>query len=106
MPYAPRARYGGVFEGGTLRMYDRATGLWSLFWATPDRGFITVPNVGRFDDRGIGEFFSDETYEDKQIVCRYTWTQKGQRACSWDQAFSVDKAASWETNWTMEFKRR
>ena len=96
----------GAFEGGTLRIYDRASGLWSLYWATPERGLITTPNVGSFDDRGVGEFFSNETYEGKEIICRYTWTQKGPAQCSWEQAFSTDKGATWETNWTMAFTRR
>lgn len=95
----------GAFEGGTLRIYDRASGLWSLYWATPERGLITTPNVGAFNDNGVGEFFSDEVYDGKPIVCRYTWTQKGDGRCSWAQAFSIDNRATWETNWTMEFSR-
>ena len=25
---------------------------------------------------------------------------------TWEQAFSADAGATWETNWTMEFRRR
>lgn len=95
----------GAFEGGTLRIYDRESGLWSLYWATPERGLITIPNVGKFNGRGAGEFFSEEIYEGREIVSRYIWTRKGQDQCSWEQAFSVDGRATWEVNWTMEFTR-
>lgn len=95
----------GVFEGGTLRIYDRARHLWSLYWATPERGLITTPNVGKFNDDGVGEFFSEEIYEGREIVSRYTWTRKGEDRCSWEQAFSVDGRVTWEVNWTMEFIR-
>lgn len=96
----------GPFEGMTLRLYDRDSGLWSLYWATPQRGLITVPNVGAFDESGIGDFFSHEEFNGTPIVCRYRWTQEWNEGCRWEQAFSVDGGTTWETNWIMEFTRR
>jgi hypothetical protein len=26
-------------------------------------------------------------------------------SCAWEQAFSVDRGETWETNWTMSFTR-
>src|SRR5215469_16557881 len=60
----------GTFEGMTLRLYDCDTGLWSLYWATPQRGLITIPNIGAFDDSGVGDFFSNEEFNGHAIVCR------------------------------------
>jgi hypothetical protein len=96
----------GPFEGMTLRLYDRDSCLWSLYWATPQRGLITVPNVGAFDDSGVGDFFSNEEFNGIPIVCRYRWTKEWNDGCRWEQAFSTDRGATWETNWIMEFTRR
>lgn len=93
----------GPFEGGTLRLYDTNTRLWSLYWCTPQRGLITVPNIGAFRDDGIGEFFSHELFDGKPILCRYRWTQRFGDGCRWEQAFSFDYGRTWKTNWTMAF---
>lgn len=95
----------GRFEGMTMRLYNAESGLWSLYWGTPQRGLVTKPNVGRFDASGRGEFFSEELYEDTPIVCRYRWFSFDEDKCRWEQAFSVDKRQPWETNWTMDFTR-
>lgn len=94
----------GPLEGATLRLYDAETRRWSLYWATSQRGLIVVPNVGAFDEDGVGEFFSDEVFEGKPIVCRYRWTKQYGEGCRWEQAFSLDGGVQWETNWIMEFK--
>jgi hypothetical protein len=96
----------GPFEGGTLRLYDTTTRLWSLYWMTPVRGLITVPNVGAFRDDGIGEFVSHELFDHKQIFCRYRWIQRFGDGCRWEQAFSFDHGATWKLNWTMDFTSR
>jgi hypothetical protein len=95
----------GPFEGGTLRLYDANRRLWSLYWFTPQRGLITLPNVGAFRDDGIGEFFSHELFDDKPILSRYRWIQRFGDGCRWEQAFSFDYGASWKLNWTMDFTR-
>jgi hypothetical protein len=95
----------GRFEGATFRLYDPATRRWSLYWATPSAGLVTVPNVGAFNEGGTGEFFSNEIFEGRPIVCRYRWIANFEQGCKWEQAFSDDGGATWETNWIMEFKR-
>lgn len=96
----------GKLEGMTLRLYDKQTARWSLYWANSTNGLTVVPNVGAFDDAGVGDFFSNEVFEGKPIICRYRWTQKYGRGCRWEQAFSADDGATWETNWIMEFTPR
>ncbi|HEV3153728.1 MAG TPA: hypothetical protein VGZ02_08000 [Candidatus Baltobacteraceae bacterium] len=97
----------GRIEGLTLRLYDAATATWSLYWATSKNGLIVVPNVGAFNGGdGFGEFFSRETFDGRPIVCRYRWTKECEHGgCRWEQAFSPDDGATWETNWIMEFTR-
>lgn len=95
----------GAFYGTSLRIYDAQTHLWSIYWATDGRGLITTPTVGAFDASGVGEFFNREVFDDQPIVCRYRWTYGDSQSCRWEQAFSKDDGASWETNWIMDFNR-
>lgn len=95
----------GRFEGLTLRLYDRESGRWSLYWAASQTGLVPFPNVGAFTDRGVGEFFSNETFEGKPIICRYRWTKQYRDGCRWEQAFTADGGRVWETNWIMDFSR-
>jgi hypothetical protein len=36
---------------------------------------------------------------------RFLWTDITPASARWQQAFSEDGGASWETNWVMEFER-
>lgn len=94
----------GPFEGATLRLYDASTGLWSLYWSTPQRGLVAVPNIGSFGEDGVGQFFSHELFQGKPILSRYTWRRQFGDGCRWEQAFSFDYGANWKLNWTMDFK--
>jgi hypothetical protein len=96
----------GRIEGLTLRLYDEKTREWKLYWGTRSRGLIPLPNVGAFDEHGVGEFFCREDFEGRPIVCRYRWGDVTPESCRWEQAFSVDDGATWEVNWTMQFTRR
>ncbi|MDA0638479.1 hypothetical protein OUY22_34160 [Nonomuraea sp. MCN248] len=93
------------FSGLTLRLYDPATRLWSIYWADSRTGTLGLPPmVGGFDgDRG--EFYADDAHEGRPVRCRFLWTVLGPDACRWEQAFSVDGERTWETNWTMDFTR-
>lgn len=95
----------GLIEGCSLRFYDSKTRLWSIYWGTAKSGLTPVATVGAFDDRGVGEFFDSESYEGKDIICRYRWSGITDEECRWEQAFSVDDGVTWETNWTMQFTR-
>lgn len=89
-----------------LRSYDRQTKRWSIWWLDgrfPDR--IEVPVVGRFEN-GIGSFFGRDTLRGLPIAIRFLWRQLSQDELFWEQAFSADEGKSWETNWTMHFRRR
>ena len=41
----------------------------------------------------------------RPIRVRYRWTLLGDGLARWEQAFSLDGEASWETNWVMELRR-
>ncbi|WP_214320638.1 hypothetical protein [Nonomuraea sediminis] len=92
-------------RGLTVRLYDPATELWSIYWISSlDPKMDTKPLVGSFEgNRGV--FYADDEHEGTPVRCRFIWTVHGPDACRWEQAFSVDGEQTWETNWTMEFTR-
>ena len=96
---------GGGYRAVTLRAYNSATKLWSIWWLDsryPNR--LDTPMVGRFEN-GTGVFFADDTFEGRPIRIRFLWTLPGYDTPRWEQAFSGDAGATWETNWIMNFKR-
>jgi hypothetical protein len=93
------------FSGLTVRLYDPAAELWSIYWASSARGvFDLPPMVGRFaGPRGV--FHGEETCAGRRVGCRFVWTVIGGDSCRWEQAFSADDGHTWETNWTMDLTR-
>jgi hypothetical protein len=89
-----------------LRSYDRNTKNWSIWWLDGRfPGQIDVPVVGKFID-GVGTFFANDTFQEIPIIVRFIWRQIGVDLLRWEQAFSADEGESWETNWTMDFRRQ
>jgi hypothetical protein len=93
------------YRGMTFRTYDVAAAEWSLHWLqSRDLRMDPTPVRGRFDD-GAGTFLARDTHAGVPILCRFRWTVPGPDAALWEQAFSTDDGASWETNWTMHHER-
>jgi hypothetical protein len=93
------------FEGFTLRLFEPATGLWRIWWASSvGDGHLDEPVVGGFDD-GVGVFECDDVLEGVPIRVRYTWTVESWDEIRWEQAFSFDRGETWDTNWVMESTR-
>lgn len=96
---------GGPYRAVSLRAFDARTGLWSIWWLdgrTP--GELDVPVRGGFA-AGVGSFFADDRFEGKAIRVRFLWSDITPTGARWQQAFSQDGGASWETNWVMELER-
>lgn len=93
------------YLGATLRLFNPETGNWSIHWMDSRHpGTLDPPMIGRFEN-GRGLFFGDDTFNGKPIRIRFIWTPLTQTSCRWEQAFSADGGATWETNWTMDFER-
>lgn len=89
-----------------LRTYDTHKKTWSIWWLDGRfPGRIDVPVVGRFED-GVGTFFASDTFADIPITVRFVWRRISSDELHWDQAFSADEGETWETNWTMNFRRQ
>ena len=97
---------GRPFIGHSIRIFNPATKDWSIYWVDNFSNTLTpVPVVGRFEgDTGL--FYSKETIEGRAIKVRFTWRKLGLDRARWEQAWSTDEGATWETNWEMEFTRR
>jgi hypothetical protein len=96
----------GTYRAIAIRSFDPKAKTWSIWWLDgrfPDR--IDVPVVGRFVD-GIGTFLADDVLAGRPIRIRFTWTTTDADHPRWEQAFSADGGATWETNWVMDFVRR
>ena len=94
----------GRIRGMTLRLYDRSSRQWRLYWANMATGVLETPVVGGFRD-GKGEFYDQELFNGRTVFVRYTWSDIESDSCRWEQAFSADGGKTWETNWIMEFTR-
>jgi hypothetical protein len=98
-------RESGPSSGLGLRAYDARTDTWadwSLSAANPLE--IDRPGIGRFVD-GVGTFLSDDTFEGRPIKVRGQFRSLSPNEARWEQAFSPDGGATWETNWIMRYAK-
>ena len=96
---------GAAYEGATLRSYDPKTRQWAIWWldGRSPEGPLDPALKGTFKD-GVGTFYADETFRGRPIKVRFIW-EIGHDRARWDQAFSPDGGATWETNWITDFAR-
>lgn len=95
---------GGRYDASTLRLFHPDTDQWSLHWIDGRDPRIDPPLYGKFES-GIGTFFGDDTFRGQPIRLRFLWQRPTPVTARWEQAFSADGGATWETNWIMEFNR-
>ena len=99
-----RTDHDGGLVGMSLRFFDPARQLWSIYWADTRRCVLDPPVVGSFAG-DIGIFGGADTFAGRPIVVRFIWSGITTSTPRWEQAFSDDGGATWETNWVMEFER-
>jgi hypothetical protein len=96
---------GETYRAISLRSFDAHTGCWSIWWLDGRHpGKLDAPVVGRFA-KGVGTFLAADVLEGKPIRVRFMWTRTDTDTPRWEQAFSADDGASWESNWSMDFER-
>lgn len=98
---APKGRYLAT----SLRVFDRQSGKWSVYWVDGRGSGLDKPVVGQFRGR-IARLYNDDEFDGRPIKVRATYRDLGVGRANWDQAFSVDGGRSWEINWIMEFTRK
>lgn len=92
------------FVGMTLRLFNAESAQWNIYWAGSHDGLLEPPMTGAFAD-GVGTFFGTLQHDGRPVRVRFTWRALGPHAAHWQQAFSADDGATWETNWHMWFRR-
>jgi len=99
----------GPFIGMTLRLFGAESKQWSIYWAGNHDGVLDPPVMGAFADEAdgqrIGTFSGVDEYEGRPVRVRFRWSQISANTAHWQQAFSPDDGATWETNWHMWFRR-
>lgn len=95
----------GTYRAIAIRSFDQSTGQWAIWWLDGrNPHHLDTPVVGQFSD-GIGTFTCEDTFEGRPILVRFLWKCSSETECHWEQAFSPDGGATWETNWLMDFTR-
>jgi hypothetical protein len=98
-------RESGSTAGLGLRAYDAKTDSWADWYlSAANPHAIDKPGIGRFAD-GVGTFLSDDTFEGRPIKVRGQFRSLSPGEAQWDQAFSPDGGATWETNWIMRYSK-
>ena len=95
----------GHFEDLGLFLYNPGTHQWSMFFATGNDGVMGTPMFGEFKD-GRGEFYDQETFNDRAILVRFVISNLSANACHFEQAFSADGGQTWEVNWIADDTRQ
>jgi hypothetical protein len=96
---------GGTYRASTIRSFDPTTATWAIWWLDQRNPHsFDVPVIGTFHE-GRGEFYATDTLNDAPITVRFVWSETSTPSPRWEQAFSPDAGATWETNWTMQFVR-
>jgi hypothetical protein len=93
------------WHGLTLRLHDRATDEWALYWVGDQAARIEPPVVGRWGEDGRFVGWCDDVHEGTPVRVRFVWSGVTATTAHWEQAFSADGGRTWETNWTMDSVR-
>ena len=94
----------GTYRAVGIRAYDAQSARWSIWWLDARSLDIDPPVRGGFKD-GLGTFVGEDSLNGRPILVRFQWSDITPTSAHWEQAFSPDGGATWETNWTMEFTR-
>jgi hypothetical protein len=88
----------GHIQGLNLRLYNPQSHQWSLNFASSRSGTLSPRAIGEFKN-GRGEFFSQETLNERAILVRFIISDITPDSSRFEQAFSEDGGKTWEVNW-------
>lgn len=95
----------GRIAGVSLRLYQPASGQWTLHFANLANGMLTDPMQGSFKD-GQGSFYGKDTVNGRAVLVRFLIVPMGAGQWRFEQAYSADGGQRWETNWIAIDSRR
>jgi len=88
----------GRLQALNLRLYEPQAGRWSSTFVSIGDGLLTPSVYGGFHD-GVGEFYGQDQLGGRPIEVRFLIFRQGPDRARFEQAFSDDGGATWETNW-------
>ena len=99
---------GEPFEGVSLRLFDPATGRWTIYWMDTRQARLIEQVVGAFVERdGERAFvgYGEELFAGEPVKMRFVWDGITPTGARWEQAYWDAQREAWEANWIMEFTR-
>lgn len=88
----------GHTEYMALRLYDRQTGQWRVYFAHSDAGTLEQPMIGQFKD-GAGAFVGLDDMDGRTVLVRNVWSHITATSCHQDWAISADGGKTWVPTW-------
>jgi hypothetical protein len=88
----------GHEEDMALRLYDRKTQQWRVYFANSASGTLDSPMIGEFKD-GVGTFVFLDEMEGKTVLVRNAWSGITAKSCRQDWAISADGGRTWVPTW-------
>ena len=99
-----RIESGDFFEGVSLRLFDKSSGIWRIYWMDTN-GATLFPPVECSFSCPIGIFIGRDKHKDFPVLAEFRWDKTDPENPTWQQSFSVDDGKTWEVNWYMYFSR-
>ena len=88
----------GHMEFLALRLYDRKTQQWRVYFANGANGRLDPPMIGTFAD-GVGRFVGLERVDGKTVLMRNKWFDITSHSCRQDWSLSTDGGKTWIPTW-------
>lgn len=99
-----RTETGDFYEGASLRLFDKATNLWRIYWMDSNGAKLFPPVEGSFSNT-VGLFRGSDHHNGIPVVAEFRWDKTNPENPTWQQSFSTDDGTTWEVNWYMHFSR-
>jgi hypothetical protein len=95
----------GRITGVSLRLYQPASGQWTLNFANLANGLMTEPMAGSFE-KGLGTFYGQDSVNGRTVFVRFLVIPMNANQWRFEQAYSADGGKTWENNWIAIDTRR
>ncbi len=89
----------GHWQALNLFLYNPKAHQWSQSFINSKVGTLGTPFVGAFKD-GRGEFYSEDTFQDRTILVRAVWSNITENAHRYEESFSSDGGRTWKVSFT------
>ena len=84
----------GHWEGLTLFLYNPKSRQWAQSYIGAKTGDLEPPLIGSFKE-GRGELFAQDTFDDRSILVRGTWSRIEPDSHRFEESYSDDGGRTW-----------